>query len=335
MDRRPADHTGEAAVGDVTSVSLFGELLSRIEDKTDRVLLLARVGLEYSDRALSQAFNIERSAVDARVQAIISTLREDPVLTSRLKDVHRAGRPENYLALAVQLGLQEWFCSWCQRLMIQAERGARRHTCSNLCRSRLFRAGGVGWKTRLDGRPAPAVSPRTPAPPPAGFATASDDLLEKLVRTINRSVQWWSPERQLRDRAALLLGMTCALGLTPADIAALDADDMMRTEKGLELRLFRRTTQPVRYLTIAVRPDAGIICPATALMMWRRQLTSVRPGPGPLFVQLTEAGHFNSKLLRITGHAVARIAVAAVAGAVEENKPGRLTPTAPMLSLLK
>src|SRR2546423_1102032 len=85
MDRRPADYTGEAAVGDVASGSLFGELLSRIDDKTDQVLLLARVGLEYSERNLSQALNMEKSAVDARIQEIISFLREDQALAAKLE----------------------------------------------------------------------------------------------------------------------------------------------------------------------------------------------------------------------------------------------------------
>src|SRR5262249_10326052 len=137
----------------------------------------------------------------------------------------------------------------------QSERGARRKTCSNLCRLRLFRAGGVGWKNKVGGPRSPAVPARTSAPSPSTFAAVPDDLLGRLVRTIDEGTKptyvvygtpkWWVPETRLRDRAMLLLGLTCEIGLTPVDIASLDADDVVRTGKGLELRLYRNAARPV------------------------------------------------------------------------------------------
>jgi hypothetical protein len=347
VDRRPADYTGEAAVGDVASVSLFGELVARIDDKTDQVLLLARVGLEYSERNLSQALNMEKSAVDLRIQEIIAALRSDQALAAKLEDVRRAGRPENYLALALQLGLQDWFCSWCEKLMVQSERGARRKTCGDSCRLKLFRAGGVGWKNKLDEARSPAPSARipTPAPLPSTFAAASDDVLGRLMWTVDkdtkpahvvaRTPKWWEPHTRLRDRAMLLLGLTCEVGLTPMDIASLDVDDVVRTAKGLELRLYRNVARPVRYVTVAVR-QVETVCPAAAVMAWKRELTSARPGPGPLFVRLNNQGCIGGKLLRITGHAVASIADIAVARTFQGLAASRqLSPIAPVLSLLK
>lgn len=342
VGRGPADSTGEAAVGDVASVSLFGELLSRIDDKTDRILLLARVGLEYSERNLAQALNMEKSAVDSRIQEIISFLREDADLAARLRDVRRAGRPENYLALALQLGLQDWFCSWCGKLMVQSERGARRKTCSDRCRSRLSRAGGTGWKNKVSRPPRPIADARMSVSPSA-FAAVPDDVLVRLVRTLDEATRstygawnapkWWEPQTRLRDRALLLLGLTCEIGLTPVDIAALDADEVVRTNKGLELRLYRNKARPVRYVTVAARADQTI-CPVSAVLAWKRALTSSRPGPGPLFVGLNSQGAIGGRLPRMTGRAIAEIFEFAARPLVAGRKYRYLSASVPVLSML-
>jgi len=326
--RKPADDTGEAAVGEVASDSLFAEVLSRIDDETDRVLIFAGVCLEISERNLSFALEMEPADLTARIDRILSVLREDQEMAEKLHDFRRAGRVENYLALARRVGLQDWFCAQCARFMVQSERGRRRKTCSGRCRLRRFRGHRPG-PTAPAAFPMPAVTP----------VAVPDEALRKLVEPIDRAVRpayldrgalrWWQPETRLRDRAVVLLGFSCGVAVTAADIAALDVDDVVRTPNGVEVRLYRGTARPTRYVTIPARDER--ICPAVALHAWARHLAAAGHRHGALFPRLDARGKPIAE--RLTGRAVATVIEAAAIEAFGWAERARLGVSTPVLSL--
>lgn len=324
--RKPADDTGEAAVGEVASDSLFAEVLSRIDDETDRVLIFAGVGLEIPERNLSLALNMDTADLAARIDGLLAALREDREMADKLHDFRRAGQVENYLALAYRLGLQDWFCAQCEQFMVQSERGRRRKTCSGRCRLRRFRG-------RPPGTTAPvALSTQAVTPVP-------DEMLGKLVAPIDQAVRpiyldrgtlrWWQPETRLRDRAIVLLGFSCSVAVTSADIAALDVDDVIRTATGVEVRLYRGTARPTRYVTIPARDEW--ICTAAAVHAWARHLAAAGYRHGALFPRLDAKGR--PIAARLTGRAVAAVIEAAAAEAFKWVGRTRLGVSTPVLSL--
>ncbi|WP_437613232.1 hypothetical protein WMF20_11525 [Sorangium sp. So ce834] len=96
----------------------------------------------------------------------------------------------------------------------------------------------------------------------------------------------------LRDHALVLLGYVARL--RPAELAAIDVDDLVLAEAGLELRL---TGQPV---PIPFGPSERT-CPVRALTAWtsRAQLVT-----GPLFVAIDAQDRPGG---RLSGEAVAAV----------------------------
>jgi hypothetical protein len=327
--KKPADDTAEAAVGDVASDSLFTEVLSRIDDETDRILIFAGVGLEISHRNLSLALDLSTVDLTSRIDRIVSVLREDEEVAGKLHDFRRAGRVVNYLALAYRLGLQDWFCAQCGQFMVASERGRRRKTCSDRCRLRRFRGHRPGTLTGA------AASMPTAAPD-----AVPDAMMSRLVEPIDRAVppdifdrkalRWWQPEMRLRDRAVVLLGLSCTVALTSADIAAFDVDDVVQTSEGVEVRLYRGTARPNRYVTIPARERE--ICPVAAVHAWVRHLAAAEHRSGALFPRLNAKG----KILetRLTDRAVAAIVEAAMVQAFKPKMPTKLAVSTPVLSFV-
>jgi hypothetical protein len=108
---RAADKTGDSAVGDIAGESLLVEVFSRIDDEQDRVLLLARIGLDISVRNLARVMGATRAELEHRLANIIARLREDADLMDTLGDIHRAGANDHYQAMVLRLGLDDWFCA--------------------------------------------------------------------------------------------------------------------------------------------------------------------------------------------------------------------------------
>jgi hypothetical protein len=164
-------------------------------------------------------------------------------------------------------------------------------------------------------------------------------MLSRLVAPIDQgarpihpgrdALRWWQPETRLRDRAVVLLGFSCSAALTPADIAALDVDDVVRTAAGAEVRLHRRSALPTRYVTIPAKEET--ICPAAAVLAWARHLAAAAHRSGALFPRLDARGRLIAT--RLTGRAVATIIEAAAAEAFEQVEPTRLGVATPVLSL--
>jgi hypothetical protein len=138
-DRRGPDVTSEIAVGDVSGASLLTEVSSRITDEEDRKLFFAHVALGISLANLERQVETSRKELAARIDATLSTLRQDTELLDVLSGIRRAGRDEHFQAMIIRLGLQDWFCAYCMEFMIQPATGRPRKTCSNLCRHRLWR----------------------------------------------------------------------------------------------------------------------------------------------------------------------------------------------------
>ncbi|GAA0535718.1 hypothetical protein GCM10010172_16240 [Paractinoplanes ferrugineus] len=307
-NRRPADDTGESAIGDLAGDALLTELRRRIADETDRNIILGSIGLEMSDRNLALALNVDKAHVRARLVGLIAVLREDETISAKLQDLRRAGRVENFLALASRLGLQHWFCAACGSFMVQSEQGRPRRTCGTKCRVRLSRANS---------RPGTRPSSDTHPGPPTAPAPVSDELLHRLEQTLGQDSSEYrsraggrrryaadNPAERLRDRAAVLLGLTCHIALTPTDIAALDIDDVMSKARNLELRLYRRLARPTQYVTVPSRANQAI-CPVAAVLGWKRHLASAGHRTGPLFVRVDLAGNLTHPVRRMAGYELA------------------------------
>ncbi|WP_433378917.1 hypothetical protein ACQPZX_12555 [Actinoplanes sp. CA-142083] len=321
--RRLSDETGESAVGDLVGEALLAELQLRIADETGRDIILGAVGLEMSHRNLALALNTDRASLSARFAELISMLREDPEMAAKLRDLRRAGRVENFLTLAVRLGLQRWFCAACGSFMVQSELGRPRRTCGSRCRVRLSRAKG---KTSVSA----SVIDRPVGP--VKLAPSSDLLLHQLRRPLDLGRRHDFARitgRQLYERAVVLLGFGCDIALTSADIAALDVEDVVRKAGGLEVRLFRKATRPTQYVTVAARCDQAI-CPAAALLAWKRHLAAAGHRSGPLFVRLHA-----DPAKRMTGRQVAEIITRNTRLALKDRKLDHLKTSAPVRSLIE
>lgn len=134
------DSTAGAALGELSGESLLAEVFARVPGKRDRALLLANVGLGISLASLERQFRVDRRELAARLEAILEILRGDEELSEALSGIHRAGRGDNYQAMVIRLGLEDWFCRYCGNFMVQPVTGRRRKTCSDRCRHQLWQA---------------------------------------------------------------------------------------------------------------------------------------------------------------------------------------------------
>jgi hypothetical protein len=160
--RQHSDAIAQTAVRGVSGESLLVEILSRIADERDRVLILAHVGLDISLTSLAHQFGTSHQELAARVEAILAALRGSSELVDVLGGFHQAGRDEPFQALVVRLGLQKWFCPYCGQLMIHPIVGRPRMTCSNRCRQKLRRAGQGRGELGVSGPALPWDSPGKP-----------------------------------------------------------------------------------------------------------------------------------------------------------------------------
>jgi hypothetical protein len=307
------DVTGDTAVGDVSGESLFAEVLSRIEDEFERVLILAHVGLDISLNILARELKVDRRGLASRVGSVLDRLREDEELAGMLGNVHRAGNSEHYQALAFRLDLQDWFCSHCGEFMVQSEIGRPRKTCSNSCRGKFFRADGTGWKDQYQPgslKKSDTKHSRTTEVPNAEVGL--DKILELLrpVELADRRQSlrtfWWEPHTQSRDRALLLLGFMCPIPLSSSDLAMLDVDDVAQKPGCLEVRLYRRAKRATRYVTIPAGVDKAL-CPVEAMSAWRGLLVRSGRTIGPLFVRMGRNGRLPRGTVRVTDRAVTKV----------------------------
>lgn len=136
-----SDSTASTAVGDVSGQTVLEEILTRLSDEQERVIVFAYAGLGFPLTALAAGFGVTHQEVKERYAVILTGLREDTELLSRLSGIRHAGRAEHYQALIQRIGLQHWFCQQCGNFMVQSGVGRPRKTCSDRCRH-------LNWKEK-------------------------------------------------------------------------------------------------------------------------------------------------------------------------------------------
>jgi hypothetical protein len=306
--RRIDDTTASVAVG-----NLSGERVIRavrlIDSEFDRALLIAHVGLEVPLSTLARNLKVERRELAMRLERTLGML-PDQLPLELFRDIGRAGRREHYQELALRLNLQQWFCAYCGDMMVLRGAGRPRNTCSDACRLRLYRAGGLSWKNRYERTPVQrgVVGPARGQPQTVLSTADGREKLRALLGPVSDSRRynvWLSNEERQRDQAMMLLGFACPIHVTPGDLAALDANDVCRTEGGLEVRLFKRDARATQYVTLA-RDRVRERCPVETTLAWRScRMAGQGDTASPLFVKLTEGGHLPGKRRRISGMAIA------------------------------
>ena len=298
-NRAAADTTGETVAGDALGDELLISVLSNIEDKRERALLIAHVGLDLPLSALARTFRADRRALKETIDTLLARLRSDGDLVARLHGVRRAGRPEDYLTLVVKLDLQDWFCAHCQQFIAQPAVGRPRKTCGSNCRQAFHRAGGTGWKDKaasLSGAyqrsgqgmdlydEVKHLSALRLTPPEAD---AMRDALRRIVGTLDTAAQRGLSSRDVtdRDRALLLLGFQCPVQLSPDHLSTLRIDDVIEIQKGFEIVLRWGEWRVKQYVTILSGSDPAL-CPVRAMRIWLARLRQEGRRSGPLFVWL-------------------------------------------------
>lgn len=329
---RALDVTGDTATGNVAGDSLIVSVLSRIEDDLERVLILAHIGLDISLTTLARELKMDRRELAAHLDRILAKLRNDEEMAAMLSDVRRAGQPEHYHALAFRLNLQDWFCSYCERLMVQPEIGRPRNTCSARCRRLLYKAGGTGWKDQYQRRSKRVSRAADSQLAETHDATAKHSKLVTLMETAEKRTLLSQPDIRSRNRALLLLGFTCPIPLTPSDLADLDVNDIIQIREGVEVRLYRRANRGIRYVVIPENADPALN-PAQAVTAWRRRLVQSRRTTGPLFIQMDRDGRLPPNTVRLTSRAVTNVIDDAILWSKRVEAP-ELKPTMPLPDFL-
>jgi hypothetical protein len=294
--KHTADTTGAAAMGDVAGDSLVEEIFSRVENSQDRAVLLANVGLGISVQDLARTLGAGAEDIRARIQTLLTMLREDARLATALRDIRQAGRMENHLTLAQRLGVQDYFCSSCGDLMAPSKGGRPRKTCSAKCRTDRYRYQRLSSKSHPGGTPARCEPP-------------SDDVLRLLIQAMESSGYGGKGDDvRIRDRAFALLAFACPAELSPIDLVRLDVADVTLRARDVEVRL--RLHGSKRYVTLPASDDPAV-CPLTALTAWKRRLPRAGRASMPLFVRTDSAGQITLPPSRLHPLAAANIVTAA------------------------
>lgn len=324
------DVTAEAAIGKVSGDALLASVLAALEDDLDQVLVIGHKALNLPFTYLARRLAMDRRDVETRVTSALATLRANAELADGLGNISRAGRLEHFHALAFRLGLLDWFCAYCGQPLVQLGVGRPRRTCDQRCRQKLSRTG-VGWKDSYQ----PAVrrgarqSERPPVRPIA--SNVSDHLIKVITPVVQGEDRWGLPPVQSRDLAVLLLGFTCPIPVTPADLTALNFYDIGRSRNSMQVVLFRGSTRATRYVTIP-EGTAGR-CPVRATLSWRERLAQNGLANGPLFIELTATGRLPSRARRLTAHQICEIINAAASRATRKPGPG-INTTTPLSAFL-
>jgi hypothetical protein len=320
---RHHDPTADLAVSDLSSEYLFAEILARIQDRRERVLVLAHFGLGMTLSTLARTLGGDQAELARRVETILAVLRTDDQLASAFGDIRRAGRAERYQALAYRLDLLDWFCSQCGEFMIQPNVGRPRTTCSRLCRVKFHRAGRTGWKDLYQDSEARDLDSRSKYVLTKATSQVNLGTLGALMTSFPR---WWWNGSAFRDRALLLLGFTCPLPVCPSDLAALDVDDVTPKPPGLEIRLYKRAKKTTRYVMIPANTDP-VLDPVEAVLTWRTMLIATGRTTGPMFIRTGQYGKLPNSTVRLTAQAVATIIAERISSAKYKDIPPLETST--------
>jgi hypothetical protein len=105
----------------------------------------------------------------------------------------------------------------------------------------------------------------------------------------------------------LILAFTCRNpALSPAILSRINASDVIRTPKGLELLLPGRANRVKQYVTIPADDDR-LLCPVRAMSDWQAFLRKEGFAVVPLFSKETDHWNAKSPRRRLTGHEICRV----------------------------
>ncbi|MFJ7137725.1 tyrosine-type recombinase/integrase [Streptomyces fungicidicus] len=156
-----------------------------------------------------------------------------------------------------------------------------------------------GYRERLALTKDPAARPRKAAP-------ATPDALREMLATLDRATLAGK-----RDAALLLFGYACAARVS--ELAALDQADIVDTEDGLLVNVYRRKLK--RHDEVAVPYGSHpATCPVRAVRALLTALAAQERTAGPLFVRIDRHGRLAPPMTR---H-----------GQTIGDPDGRITPTA-------
>jgi hypothetical protein len=265
---RRHDSTWQSVASDALGDDLLLKVLSEVVDKRERAFLFAHIALDLPLTSVARTLRVDRKEAEAVIDRLLGSLRANEELLARFGDVHRAGRLEHYLDLAAKAGLQDWFCAYCKRFMMQPAVGRPRITCSENCRKRRQRYGEAppNW--------APEDHSIGAQCPPALLASAREAeamracLLSSIPKLDQARVEGRQrPEIAIRDKAIILLGFTCPVQGSSATLSATTRKSVIETRRGLEILFLRGDRRARQYVTVPPDPDATV-CPVRAVRAW-------------------------------------------------------------------
>jgi hypothetical protein len=101
------------------ALSVLTEVLSHVEDTQERALLFAHLALGIPLSSMEGETGISQQDLADHIDAALGALRADPDVLDALSGISRTGQEERYHAMIIRLGLQDRFCAYCEKLMIQ------------------------------------------------------------------------------------------------------------------------------------------------------------------------------------------------------------------------
>jgi hypothetical protein len=287
---RGQDSTWQSVASSALGDDLLLKVLSEVVDKRERAFLFAHIALDLPLTSVARTLGQDHREAEVIVGRLLARLQEDEELLATFSDVHRAGRVEHYLDLATRAGLQDWFCGYCKRFMMQPAVGRPRITCSENCRKRRQRNGDFpsAWE-----RKGPAAGPQRPPALQASahVAEAMRARLLSIIRRLNAEgdAGRTRPEIVIRDKAIILLAFTCPVQVSSATLSALPRKSVVETRQGIEVLFHWGSRHDKQYVTVPPDPDATL-CPVRAVKSWNELRRENNYRDQALFAELFTAG---------------------------------------------
>lgn len=332
-DARSAhDATGEAAARNLIADSVYSSVLARIENEFDRAVILRHWGLEIPLASLARDLGTSPRELEERLRLALTELRRDAGLADELADIRHAGQLEDYHALIIRLNMESWFCAQCARPIVQRGVGRPRKTCSVKCRRLLHQAKGIGWREQyFEGSHEDSYE--------RGLDRRATDIgalrvmLLHLMNSIDTKgpAHWRHPGVSSRNRAMLLLGLTCPTPLSAEELVTLDVNDVHKTVEGMEIRLYKQAARRTQYVKVSAGDDPQL-CAVNEVLSWRKRLLRSGKTTGPLFVEMDREGNFTQDGKRVSSQEVAQLTREAFWWASGVHPPFR--PTGKFIDLL-
>lgn len=168
----------------------------------------------------------------------------------------------------------------------------------------------LGLATVLKGYRAQLAEAKDPRARQQQATAATKNILEAILEQVDRA----SPAGR-RDTSLILLGF-CVAGRR-SEVAALDIPDIIETEEGLTVSVYRRKTRKHQDVTIPYAQDPNV-CAVLAMKEWLEFLAKEGRTDGPLFIRINRHGQLGPQLTRngrpigdpsgrITGEAVSDV----------------------------